>query len=209
MVWGVPYIIGKLLELRCLKWARITHLDIWNTSYGQKKGRESNWQFDSWPLKVVNWPNFLACRWCATYCWKDLNEGYKFSLDLISIRGLHAKLWRLKIARVLTLAILGLPLGSPKTKSHLDVGHVERHTIYYKGEGGGFPQVRIVVNIVCPSYPWLILTPKVFKLCINHLVLVLCKPMWMNEAYQFLLVPSRNSNTLFYPSKMLRTKERG
>jgi len=25
--WGVPYIIGKLLELTCLKWARMTHLD--------------------------------------------------------------------------------------------------------------------------------------------------------------------------------------
>jgi hypothetical protein len=36
------YIIRKLLELRCLKWARIAHLDIWNTSYDQKKGKESN-----------------------------------------------------------------------------------------------------------------------------------------------------------------------
>jgi hypothetical protein len=25
----------------------MTHLDICNTSYGKKKGRESNWQFDS------------------------------------------------------------------------------------------------------------------------------------------------------------------
>jgi hypothetical protein len=41
MACGAFYIIGKLLERRCLKWARITHLDIWNTSYGQKKGRES------------------------------------------------------------------------------------------------------------------------------------------------------------------------
>jgi len=32
------YTIGKLLKRRCLKWARMTHLDIWNTSYGQKKG---------------------------------------------------------------------------------------------------------------------------------------------------------------------------
>jgi len=31
-------IIEKLLERRCLKWACIAHLDIWNTSYGQKKG---------------------------------------------------------------------------------------------------------------------------------------------------------------------------
>jgi hypothetical protein len=59
MTRGIIYIIGKLLEHR---WAHITHLDIWNTSYGQKKGRESNWQFDFRPLKVGNRPNFLACN---------------------------------------------------------------------------------------------------------------------------------------------------
>jgi len=42
---------------------------------------------------------------------------------------------------VLTLAILGLPNGSPRTKCHLDVGLVERHRVYYKGEGGGVPQM--------------------------------------------------------------------
>jgi hypothetical protein len=26
--WDVPYVIGKLLELKCLKWDRMTHLDI-------------------------------------------------------------------------------------------------------------------------------------------------------------------------------------
>jgi hypothetical protein len=31
------YIIGKLLTFKCLKWARITHLNIWNTSYCQMK----------------------------------------------------------------------------------------------------------------------------------------------------------------------------
>jgi len=45
--WHVPYINGKLLKLRCPKWARIAHLDICSPSYGQKKGRESNCQFDS------------------------------------------------------------------------------------------------------------------------------------------------------------------
>jgi hypothetical protein len=35
----VPYIIGKLLECRCLKWVRMTHLGSWNISYGQKKGQ--------------------------------------------------------------------------------------------------------------------------------------------------------------------------
>ncbi len=32
--WKVIYTIGKLLKLRCLKWARIAHLEIYNTSYG-------------------------------------------------------------------------------------------------------------------------------------------------------------------------------
>ncbi len=30
---------------------------------------------------------------------------------------------------------------------------MERHKIYYKGEGGGFPQVRAVVSLVSPSLP--------------------------------------------------------
>jgi hypothetical protein len=47
-----------------------------------------------------------------------------------------------KVVGVPTLAILGLPLGSLKTKCHLDVGLVERHKVYYKGEGGGFPKSR-------------------------------------------------------------------
>ncbi len=48
------------------------------------------------------------------------------------------------------LAISRLPFGSLGTKSHLDVGLVERRIIYYKGEGGGFPQLRAVVNLVGP-----------------------------------------------------------
>jgi hypothetical protein len=85
-----------------------------------KGGWESNWQFDSWPLKVRNRHDFLMCRWCATYRWKALDKGYNFSLNLISIRGLHAKLWARKIAWVLTVRILKLPFGSPGTKCHLD-----------------------------------------------------------------------------------------
>jgi hypothetical protein len=56
-----------------------------------------------------------------------------------------------KVAGIPTLGISGLPLGSPETKCHLDVGPVIRHRIYYKGEGGGFPQVRAMVSLVSPS----------------------------------------------------------
>jgi hypothetical protein len=55
--WGVLAIIGKVLKLRCPKWPRMSHLDICSPSYGQKKGRESNWQFDSQPQKVGNPPD--------------------------------------------------------------------------------------------------------------------------------------------------------
>jgi hypothetical protein len=49
------------------------------------------------------------------------------------------------------MKISGLSLGSPETKCHLDVGLVEKHIVYYKGEGGGFPQVWALVNLVSPS----------------------------------------------------------
>jgi hypothetical protein len=42
---------------------------------------------------------------------------------------------------------------TPGTKCHLDVGLVERHIVYYKGEGGGFPQVQVVMSLVSPSMP--------------------------------------------------------
>jgi hypothetical protein len=191
-----------------MKWARIAHLDIWNTSYDQKKGRESHWQFNSWPLKVWNRPNFLACRWRATYHWKALDEGYNFALGFIIIEGLHTKLWGPKVTRVLGVGILGLPLGSLGTKCHLDVAPMERCKEYCKGEGGGFPQVWAVVNLVSPSCPWLVLAPKVFQLCTNHLVLVLCRPVWVIETCQFFLVPSRSSSTPLYPFQVLRVRER-
>jgi len=110
---GVFYIIGKLLERRCLKWAPIAHLDIWNTSYGQKKGRESNWQFDSRPEKVGNPPDLFGCRQCVTYRWKAVDERYNFASDRTSIRGLLAKLWGSKVSGVLVGGISRLSRGSP------------------------------------------------------------------------------------------------
>jgi hypothetical protein len=43
--WGVLGVFGKVLKCKCPKWPCIGHLDIYSPSYGQKKGRESNWQF--------------------------------------------------------------------------------------------------------------------------------------------------------------------
>jgi hypothetical protein len=123
--WGVLHVIGKLLKFRCQKWACMSHLDIYSTSYGKKKGRESNWQFDSRPLKVRNRPDLGVCKWSATHRWKVLNESYKFASDLIPIQDLSKELWTHKIPRVQTGTVSGLHLGSPRTKSHSDVGTAE------------------------------------------------------------------------------------
>jgi hypothetical protein len=76
--WSVLYIIGKLSKSRCRKWAHMSHLNIYSTSYDKKKGRELNWQFDSRPLKVGNWPDPSVCRWSDIHRWKNLDKRYKF-----------------------------------------------------------------------------------------------------------------------------------
>jgi hypothetical protein len=52
-----------------------------------KKGRESNWQFDSRPLKVKNRPLPDVCRWTVIGRWKALEESYNFDLNLTPIGG--------------------------------------------------------------------------------------------------------------------------
>jgi hypothetical protein len=84
--WCVFYINEKVLKCRCPKWPRMGHLDIYSPSYGQKKGQESNWQFDSRPLKVENRPLPNVASRSATRCWKALDESYNFGLDLVLIR---------------------------------------------------------------------------------------------------------------------------
>jgi len=53
---------------------------------------------------------------CDILLKKALDDSYNFALDIISIGGLHAKLWVPKVIGVTGVGILGLPLGSPKTK---------------------------------------------------------------------------------------------
>jgi hypothetical protein len=74
--WGVFYTVGKVLKCRCPKWPCMNHLDIYSPSYGRKKGRESNWQFDSRPLKVGNRPVPDVCWGSAIWRWKAFDESY-------------------------------------------------------------------------------------------------------------------------------------
>jgi hypothetical protein len=47
--------------------------------------------------------------------------------------------------------ISGLHFGSPGNLCHSDVTSATSRIEYYMGEGGGFPRVRAVVSLVCPS----------------------------------------------------------
>jgi hypothetical protein len=112
-----------------------------------------------WLATTKSWesPRFpcvqVACRWCATYHWKALDKSYNFAWDLISIWGLDAKFMCLKIAEVRVVKISGVPLGSPRTKWHLGAGPVAMHIVYYKREGGGFPQIWAMLSLVNSSLP--------------------------------------------------------
>jgi hypothetical protein len=98
--WGVLDVIGKVLKRRYRKCPHIGNSDICNPSYGQKKGRESNWQFDSRPLKAGN--RYLPDLRIESVIrrWKDRDEGYNFGLDLVAIQLRSRELWRFKVPRV-------------------------------------------------------------------------------------------------------------
>jgi hypothetical protein len=129
------------LKCRCPKWP----------SYRQKKGQESNWQFDSRPLKVGNRPVPDVRSGSATWRWKALFEGYKFGLDLVPIGVWGEELRSPKVPGVQPGTISGLHFGSPEKKSHSDATPVGEHIIYYREYGGGISRVRAVVCHVSSS----------------------------------------------------------
>jgi len=132
--WGVLNIIEKLSKSTYRKWPRMSHLDIYNISYGKKKGRESNWQFDSRPLKIRNWPDPGVCKWSATHHWKALKESYKFALDLIPTGGPSKELWTCNVPGVQTRTVSGLFLGSLQDKKSFGCRcHGETQRILYGG----------------------------------------------------------------------------
>jgi hypothetical protein len=148
---NVLSVIEKVLKCRCPKWPRMNHLDICSPSYGQKKGRESNWQFDSRPLKVRNRP-LPDVRWHnATRRWKALEESYNFGLDLVPIGGQGEKLCSSKVPKLQPGTVSRLHFGSPGKKSHLDATPMGERREYYREYGGGISWAWAVVCHVSPN----------------------------------------------------------
>jgi len=140
-----------------------------------KEGSGVKLPVDSRPKKIGNQPIYLA------------SEGVQHIVEKLSTRA--STLLQTASRSEVCSQIYGVPKsresqstrfrdshsGVMREKSHLDVGYVASHRVYYKGEGGGFPQVWAVVSLVCPFCPWLILAPKVLQLCTNHFVWVVCR----------------------------------
>jgi hypothetical protein len=160
-------------------------LPVWPPT---RKSQEST-QF-TWLQRACDIP-LESSRWELQLCFK-MHLDPRFARKVIGLQSCGSPNW----------CDFGTPTQeSQERKTNLDVGFMASHRVYYKGEGGGFPQVWAVVSLVCSCYPWLVLAPKVLQLCTNHFVWVVCRPMWVNETCQLFLVPFRSSNTPFYPSK--------
>jgi hypothetical protein len=125
---------------------------------------------------------------CAGGMWHTVGSFWlwlQLYFNLILIGGLHTKLWASKVTGVPTLGISKLPFVSPrnpKTKWHLRVGPKAMHIVYYKVEGGGFPQVQAVVNLVSPCL--LVVSPctKMLQLRTNQFIVwfvQVCVSSWI------------------------------
>jgi hypothetical protein len=161
--WGVLGVIGKVLKRRYLKWPRIGHLDICSPSYGQKKGRESNWQFDSRPQKVGNRPLPDLRIESAIRRWKDLDEGYKFGSDLVTIRPGSREWWPPKVPG-LHLGQFRDNFGTPTWESRekepfgCSPQNVAQRILY---GGRWWLPPSPGHGVSCgPKCPWLVPTPK-------------------------------------------------
>ncbi len=92
------------------------------------------------------------------------------------------------------------PTWESWNKRPFGCGPMESCKVYYKAEGGDFPQVQATVSLVSPSCLWFVLGLKVLQLCSNHFVLVLCRFVWVVEACQ-LYTQTSNECDLVWPLK--------
>jgi hypothetical protein len=120
------------------------------------------WQKERPGVKLVVWLSTTKSRestrprWVQVQCDTPLKSSrgeLHVCFRLHPNRRSQRKVMISQASRVQIGTVSGFLLGSPGTKSHSDVGAAEKHRIYYMGEGGGFPWVRVVVGQVNPKLP--------------------------------------------------------
>ncbi len=132
------------------------NVDVWNGFVGPiwnlkhklwpKEGSGINLTIWPRPIKVRIAPiSQVACNIALESSWRGLQLCFRHHHN----QKLAHKVMAPKFVGIPTMKISGL--ASLGTKCHLDVGPVANHRVYYKGEGGGFPQVRAMVSLLNPS----------------------------------------------------------
>jgi hypothetical protein len=116
--WGVLGVIGKVLKCRCPKWPCIGHLDICNPSYGQKKGRESNWQSTKSQESTSSRRLNLECNMALESSWRELQVWFRPCPD----RRSGEKLQCPKVPGVQNRNSFGTPLWESRDKQPLGCG---------------------------------------------------------------------------------------
>jgi len=87
------------------------------------------------------------CDMVLESSWRELKHWFKTCPDSSLGRGAMA----VQSFGSLVETLSGLHFGSPNKMCHLDAASATSRREYYMGEGGGFPRVRAVVSLVCPS----------------------------------------------------------
>jgi hypothetical protein len=98
--------------------------------------------------------------WKCNMAFKRSRRGLQLWFRLCCVRTLQSGVMAVQSSGSPTRTISRLDFGSPKNLCHLDVASTASCREYYMGEGGGFPRVRAMVSLVCPSARGLFETPK-------------------------------------------------
>jgi hypothetical protein len=174
----VLYIIKKLLECRCLKWDRMTHLDTSNTSYGQKKGWESIWLLTTKSEESPWFPCMqVACNISLKRSRREIQLCFRPHLN----QSLHTKLWAPKVAGILIMGISGLSLWESWDKMIwvLVLWLSRKYTIGGKVVASSKSGLWGVLWVcVCL---WLVRAPKCPNYALTNLLFGLCRFVWISE----------------------------
>ncbi len=142
----------------------------------------------------MNCPNFFVFRWCETYYWKALNEGYNFPLDLISIEGLHTKLWASKVVGILGQNDIWVLVSWLGTK------YIIRGKMVVSPKSGLWWVLWICV---CS---WLVHAPKCSNYILTNLLFSLCRSVWVIELLVSLPSPISKLQHALLPPKCCESK---
>jgi hypothetical protein len=148
------------------------------------------WQKEKSRIKLTIWllttksqesPQFP----CVKVAWDRSLESSRQEVQLcfrahLNRRFAH-KVMGPKVVGVPVVGILGLPLGSPETKWHLNVGLVAKTEYTIRGKVVASPKSGPWWVLWVRVCPWFVRAPKCSNYALTNLLFILCRLMWISE----------------------------